>query len=353
MFKEILDNIYFGNSILDYIISLVILIIGIIVIQIFKVSVIHRLNRFAQKTQTTFDNFLIRVIKKVALPLFYLASLFFALSMLNLTDQVQGVVNKLFLAVFVFSIVRFLNLLVVYGFTNYLKKHGQDTALEKSLNTTLRIVKFIIWALAVIFFMDNLGFKISAVIAGLGVGGIAIGLAAQAVLKDLFSYFSIIFDRPFEVGDFIIVGDLLGTVEYIGAKTTRLRSLGGEQLIFSNTDLTDSRIKNYKRMEQRRVLFQFGVVYQTPYEKLQQIPEIVKSIIESVEDTIFDRTHFSSYGNSSLTFEVVYYVVGSDYNKYMDIQQAINLAIFKEFETRAIEFAYPTQTLYINKTSSS
>ena len=186
----------------------------------------------------------------------------------------------------------------------------------------------------------------------LGVGGIAIGLAAQAVLKDLFSYFSIIFDRPFEVGDFIIVGDLLGTVEYIGAKTTRLRSLGGEQLIFSNTDLTDSRIKNYKRMEQRRVLFQFGIVYQTPYEKLQQIPSIVKKIIEDVEDTIFDRTHFSSYGDSNLVFEVVYYVVGSDYNKYMDIQQSINLAIFKEFETRGVEFAYPTQTLYINKTNS-
>jgi len=295
---------------------------------------------------------LVRIIEKVAVPLFYLASLFFALSTLNLTDQAQGVVNKVFLAVFVFSIVKFLNLLVVYGFTKYLKKHGQDIALEKSLNTTLRIVKFIIWALAIIFFMDNLGFKVSAIIAGLGVGGIAIGLAAQAVLKDLFSYFSIIFDRPFEVGDFIIVGDLLGTVEYIGAKTTRLRSLGGEQLIFSNTDLTDSRIKNYKRMEQRRVLFQFGIIYQTPYEKLQQIPGIVKKIIEDVEDTIFDRTHFSSYGDSNLVFEVVYYVVGSDYNKYMDIQQSINLAIFKEFETRGVEFAYPTQTLYINKTNS-
>ncbi len=352
MFKEMLNNVYLGNSVLNYLIVLIILVLGVLAIRVFKVFVINRLHRLAQKTKTTFDDFLVRIIEKVAVPLFYLASLFFALSTLNLTDQAQGVVNKVFLAVFVFSIVKFLNLLVVYGFTKYLKKHGQDIALEKSLNTTLRIVKFIIWALAIIFFMDNLGFKVSAIIAGLGVGGIAIGLAAQAVLKDLFSYFSIIFDRPFEVGDFIIVGDLLGTVEYIGAKTTRLRSLGGEQLIFSNTDLTDSRIKNYKRMEQRRVLFQFGIIYQTPYEKLQQIPGIVKKIIEDVEDTIFDRTHFSSYGDSNLVFEVVYYVVGSDYNKYMDIQQSINLAIFKEFETRGVEFAYPTQTLYINKTNS-
>jgi len=349
---EILNRAYLGNSVLDYVIALVILIIGVITIRVFKAVVMHRLENLAQKTKTTFDDFLILVIGKVALPLLYIVFLYFALAALNLAVQVQGAVNKVFLAIVMFSIARFVNLLVVYGFTNYLKKHGQDIALEKSLNTTLRIAKFLVWAFAAIFFMDNLGFKISAVIAGLGVGGIAIGLAAQAVLKDLFSYFSIIFDRPFEVGDFIIVGDLLGTVEYIGAKTTRLRSLGGEQLIFSNTDLTDSRIKNYKRMEQRRVLFQFGIIYQTPYDKLQQIPDIVKNIVASVEDTIFDRTHFSSYGDSNLVFEVVYYVVGSDYNKYMDIQQEINLALFKEFEIKGIEFAYPTQTLYINKSNT-
>ncbi|MDP8216878.1 MAG: mechanosensitive ion channel family protein [Candidatus Kaelpia imicola] len=352
MLREILNRVYLGNSVLDYVIALAILLIGVVIVRVFKIVALHRLKKLAQKTQTTFDDFLVLVIGKVALPLFYLASFYFALAALNLTAQVQGAVNKVFLAIVVFSIARFVDLLVIYGFTNYLKKYGQNIALEKSLNTTLKIIKLIIWALAIIFFMDNLGFKISAIIAGLGVGGIAIGLAAQAVLKDLFSYFSITFDRPFEVGDFIIVGDLLGTVEYIGAKTTRIRSLGGEQLIFSNTDLTDSRIKNYKRMEQRRVLFQFGIVYQTPYEKLQQIPGIVKNIIESVEDALFDRTHFSSYANSSLLFEVVYYVIGSDYNKYMDIQQEINLALFKEFESRAIEFAYPTQTLYINKSNA-
>ncbi len=351
MLREVLDRVYLGNSVLDYVVALAVIIIGVIAIKVFKVVIVRRLKRLAQKTQTKFDDFLIRIIKKVAVPLFYLAFFYFALAALNLTAQVQGVVNKVFLAIVIFSIARFVNLLVIYGFTNYLKKHGQDIALEKSLNTTLKIIKFLIWSFALIFFMDNLGFKVSAVIAGLGVGGIAIGLAAQAVLKDLFSYFSIIFDRPFEVGDFIIVGDLLGTVEYIGAKTTRLRSLGGEQLIFSNTDLTDSRIKNYKRMERRRVLFQLGVVYQTSYEKLQQIPDVIKNIIEGVEDTAFDRTHFSSYGDFSLAFEVVYYVVGSDYNKYMDIQQEINLALFKEFEARGIEFAYPTQTLYIDKTN--
>ena len=203
--------------------------------------------------------------------------------------------------------------------------------------------------MAAAFFLDNMGFEISAVIAGLGIGGIAVALAAQTILKDLFSYFSILFDRPFEIGDFIIIGEYLGTIEHIGIKTTRIRSLGGEQVILSNTDLTSSRVRNYKRMDKRRVLFKLGVTYQTSLEQLKAIPGIIKNAIENVEDTIFDRAHFFSYGDFSLVFEVVYYVKSRDYNKYMDIQQEINFAINEEFKNRDIEFAYPTQTLYLNK----
>ncbi|PIX14798.1 MAG: mechanosensitive ion channel protein MscS, partial [Elusimicrobia bacterium CG_4_8_14_3_um_filter_50_9] len=198
-------------------------------------------------------------------------------------------------------------------------------------------------------FLDNIGIKISAVIAGLGIGGIAIALAAQAVLGDLFSYFSIFFDRPFEVGDFIIIGEFMGTVEYIGMKTTRIRSLGGEQMIFSNSDLTNSRVKNYKRMTQRRVVFKLGVTYQTSVEKLKIIPDIVKKAVEDAGNTVFDRSHFLSFGDFSLNFESVYYVKSGDYNQYMDAQQKINLALKKEFEERMIDFAYPTQLVYISK----
>jgi small-conductance mechanosensitive channel len=153
------------------------------------------------------------------------------------------------------------------------------------------------------------------------------------------------------LGDFIIIGEYLGTVEYIGIKTTRIRSLSGEQLVFSNTDLTDSRVRNYKRMAKRRVSFRFGVTYQTPLDKLKEIPKIVENIIKNIDDTIFDRTHFVSYGDFSLIFEVVYYILGSDYNKYMDIQQKINLGIKEEFEKLNVEFAYPTQTIYLNKSN--
>ncbi|MDO9079933.1 MAG: mechanosensitive ion channel family protein, partial [Desulfuromonadales bacterium] len=210
----------------------------------------------------------------------------------------------------------------------------------------------VIWVLGLMFLLDNLGFKITSVVAGLGIGGIAIALAAQTVLGDLFNYFVIFFDRPFEVGDFLVIDDKKGTVEHIGIKTTRIRSLGGEILVFHNTDLTNSRIHNYKKMERRRVVFQVGVVYQTTPDNLENLPLIMKEIIEKQEDATFDRAHFASLGDFSLNFEVVYYVLGDDYAHYMDIQQGINLAIFREFKEKGIEFAYPTQTLFMNKAAS-
>jgi small-conductance mechanosensitive channel len=187
------------------------------------------------------------------------------------------------------------------------------------------------------------------VVAGLGIGGIAVALAAQTVLGDLFAYFTILFDRPFEIGDFVVVGEFQGTIERLGIKTTRLSSLGGEQIVMSNKDLTDSRVRNYKRMARRRVVFRLGVTYQTPVERLREIPTVVADIFREVEGTTLDRVHFFSYGDSSLLYEIVYYVDGNDYARYMDVQQAINLRIYEEFEKRRIEFAYPTRTLYLNK----
>lgn len=187
-----------------------------------------------------------------------------------------------------------------------------------------------------------------AVIASLGIGGVAIALASQGVLQDLFSYFSILLDRPFELGDFIIVGDYLGTVEYVGIKTTRLRSISGEEIIIANTDLTGSRIRNFKRMGQRRIVFKFGVVYETSSEQLAKIPIFIEEIINSTENVTCDRVHFFSYGEYSLDFEAVYFVNTNDYAIYMDAQQHINLKIKAECDKRNIEFAYPTQVNYFN-----
>jgi len=158
-------------------------------------------------------------------------------------------------------------------------------------------------------------------------------------------------DKPFVVGDFIIVNDYLGSVERIGLKTTRIRSLSGEQLIFSNTDLLNSRIRNFKRMYERRVVFAIGVLYQTEYEKLSRIPDMIRNIIERREPVRFDRAHFKEFGDYALKFEVVYWIQTPDYNVYMDIQQAINLEIHKQFEEAQIGFAYPTRTVFIESQS--
>ncbi|UCG35873.1 MAG: mechanosensitive ion channel family protein [Candidatus Omnitrophota bacterium] len=337
------------NRVLDYIVCLAVFVACVLILKIFKHIILKRLKRFAEKTATAMDDFIVSLLRRVFVPLMYLGALYLSLNFLTLPVSFKKVIDVIVIAVVTFFTARMATLILAFTFQSYWIRRGKDFALERSLSGILKASKFIIWAGAIIFFLDNMGFKISTVIAGLGIGGVAIGLAAQAVLKDFFSYFSIIFDRPFEVGDFIIVGEYLGTVEYIGIKTTRIRSLSGEQLVFSNTDLTDSRVRNYKRMERRRVLFRLGVVYQTSLKQLKDIPKIIETCIQKVKDTVFDRAHFFSYGDFSLTFEVVYYVLASDYNKYMDIQQEINFLIKEEFEKQGIEFAYPTQTLYVNK----
>lgn len=350
MFKGFLQQTFFNNRILDYLICLSVFLIGIIVIQIFKRFLLKRLRKWAKRTATTIDDFLIRMIEKELLPLFYFGAFYVSIQGLTLNPALEKGINVLGLILLTIFGVRFLLAIIVYGLENYWVKKEKDVAKKQGLKGILMTVKVIAWGLAIIILLDNFGIKVSALIAGLGIGGVAIALAAQSILGDLFSYFSIFFDRPFEIGDFIIVGDLLGTVEHIGIKTTRVRSLGGEQLVFSNTDLTNSRVRNYKRMDKRRVVFRLGVTYETGLRELKEIPVVITNIIKGINDTVFDRAHFFSYGDFSLVFEIVYYVIGSDYNKYMDIQQEINLKIKEEFEKHGIEFAYPTQTLYLNKT---
>jgi len=209
------------------------------------------------------------------------------------------------------------------------------------------VVRLIVWSVALLLLIDNLGYDITALVAGLGIGGVAIALAVQSILGDLFASLSIILDKPFVIGDFIIVGDLLGVVEKIGIKTTRVRSLSGEQLIFSNSDLLNSRIRNFKRMQERRIPFNFGVIYQTSPEQLEKIPPRIKEIIEAIEGTRFDRAHFKGFGESSYDFEVVYYLNTPDYNAFMDTQQTINLALCRAFKEMEVEFAYPTRTIFM------
>jgi small-conductance mechanosensitive channel len=233
--------------------------------------------------------------------------------------------------------------IVVYALQ---RVNGEETV-SSAANVLSIVTKVVVWGVVLLLVIDNLGFDITTLIAGLGIGGLAIAMASQQVLSDLFASLSILVDKPFKVGEFIIVGDLMGTVEKIGLKTTRIRSLSGEELIFSNGDLLSSRVRNYKTLQERRVVFTIGVEYNTPSEKLKRIPQIIREAVESNAATRFDRCHFAKYGDFSLNFETVYYVLTGDYTAYMDIQQAINLTIYEAFEQAGIVFAFPTQTVHL------
>lgn len=354
MLEGILSYTLYHDTVGKYLISLGIFLAGFLAVRvILKSVVIRRLRKWAERTSTTLDEALIHVFDIAILPLLYVAVVYVALSSLTLNPGIHRAINVAAIIVGTAFGIRFLTAATVHVIEHYWVAREADPGRQQSLKRLFPFVKVVLWSIGVIFLLDNLGFKISTVVAGLGIGGIAVALAAQAVLGDLFSYFSMLFDRPFELGDFIIVGDHMGTVEHMGIKTTRLRSLSGEQLVFSNTDLTGSRVKNYKRMERRRVLFRLGVTYQTPLAQLREIPGLIRGIIEAVENTAFDRAHFASYGDFSLVFEVVYYVIGADYNLYMDIQQKINFAIGEEFLRRGIEFAYPTQTVFLGNSEKA
>jgi len=346
---EIIDVNFMKNSVRDYLVCIGLLLAGFVIIKLIEIVIIRRLKIWAKKTATTLDDFVVGIVQKLGVPMGYFMIFYLIMNTLTLDPSFKKAMDIALMSLLAIFGARLGISIANHSFKIYLESRGKDVSLERSLNGILKIIKVVVWGVAICFFLDNLGFKISAVIAGLGIGGVAVALAAQAILGDLFSYFAILFDRPFEIGDFIIIDEYLGTIEHIGIKTTRVRSLGGEQLIFSNSDLTGSRVRNYKRMGKRRVVFKIGVTYQTSLTQVKAIPGTIEKSVKSVKDTTFDRAHFASYGDFSLIFEIVYYVLSRDYNKYMDIQQEINFKIKEEFERRGIEFAYPTQTLHVSK----
>jgi small-conductance mechanosensitive channel len=341
MIGEFLQREIYHNRLSDYLICLAIILGGILAVRIVSALAFKRLKAWAERTPTAYDDFLVGRIRGTGIPLAYLAIVQASLRFLKLSPPLERVIDMAGIVLMTLLVILFAVSLVRYGFEEYGRKRGEDATSDRALKGVVSLAKALVWIIGALFMLDNLGFKISTVIAGLGIGGIAIALAAQAILGDLFGYFVILFDRPFEIGDFVIVGDHI--------KTTRIASLGGEQIVVSNKDLTDSRVRNYKRMAKRRVAFRLGVTYQTPLERLREIPGIVADVFREIEGATLDRVHFFSYGDFSLIYEIVYYVDGNDYTRYMDLQQKANLRIYEEFGKRRIEFAYPTQTLYLAK----
>ena len=346
---DFLSTEFLDNQINDYLLALVILISGVFLVKIFKTLFFKSLKKWTASTDNIYDDAILRILERDLVPVVYIGVVYLAIKNLTLHPILDRVLEVLAIIGTTFLIVRLFTASVEYIIKIYwITYHRNNANVEQSINALLPAIRVIVWVIGIVFLLDNLGFDISAVVASLGIGGVAIALASQGVLQDLFSYFSILLDRPFELKDFIIVGDYLGTVEYVGIKTTRLKSLSGEEIIIANTDLTSSRIRNFKRMRQRRIVFKFGVVYKTDTDKLALIPVLIEDIINNTQNATCDRAHFCGYGEYSLDFEVVYFVTTNDYNIYMDAQQQINLNIKSEFAKHNIEFAFPTQINYFN-----
>ena len=349
-----LEKIFFGNSVQNWLIALCILIAALLVLSIARKIILKHLAALAKRSTTQIDDMLLAVLSRTKYFFLFIVSVYISFIFLVLPPNILRIWNRIFFIAVVIQISiwvgRGLNFVISL---NVKKRMADDAAIATTISVLGFISKFLLWSIALLLILDNLGFNITSLVAGLGIGGVAVALAVQNILGDLFASLSIVIDKPFVVGDFIVVDQLKGTVEHVGLKTTRLRSLGGEQLIFSNNDLLKSRIQNFKRMTERRVVFGFGVTYQTPSSKLLLINDIVREIVEKQEQVSFDRVHFKKFGDSALNYEVVYIVKDQDYNLYMNIQQAINLELFRRFQEEKIEFAYPTQTLFVQHEESA
>lgn len=308
----------------------------------------RRLAKVAARTATTADDAIVDLLRRTRYFFILTAAVAGATLFLDLPARALSIGRLLGTISLIIQIAIWGNGLITFWFRNYAERKAES---DISSRTTIAAFSFvartILWIMLSLVALNRLGYDVTALITGLGVGGIAIALAVQNVLGDLFAALAIVLDKPFLVGDAISVDTMSGTVEHVGLKTTRVRSVNGEQVIFSNTDLLKSRIRNFKRMQERRVLFTIGVSYETPPESVARIPAMIREAVEAQEQVRFDRSHFVSYGESALNFETAYFVLTADYLVYANINQAVNLAILRRFGTERIEFAYPTRTVLL------
>lgn len=348
---DYLSIVYWNNSIQDYVYFLAILIGAIIVFRIFKFILVVRLKKIAKKTNTDYDDVFIEVLNKITWLFYLVLSGFIAMQFLVLSESFERVVNYVFVVVFSWQIIMSLSVVVDFALRKALTKKGaEDEGPDMhKIGLFTKLIKVLIWVVGGVLVLSNLGYDVTALIAGLGVGGIAVAIALQNVLEDIFSSFSIYMDKPFRVGDYIVVGDKMGTVTKIGIKTTRLLSVQGEEVVISNKELTNAHIQNYRKITERRTQFNLGVAYETSNDKLKKIPNIIEKIITSTDKCRFERAAFKEFGDFSLNYDIVFHYKGNDYGEYLKARENINLQIKEQFAKDGIEFAYPTQTLFLKK----
>lgn len=339
-----LDDVHFGNSLLHWLIAGGVCVATLVAAIIAKYRVLAWLRRFAERTETCWDDLLVGALGRTRTIPLLLGSVWAGSVFVDLDPSIHRTLRTLAILGAWIQV----GLWVHGGMVTWQQaKRAAGSASAAGTSIIGFLVRLVAWTFCALMALSNLGVDITALVTGLGIGGIAIALAVQNILGDLFASLTIALDKPFEPGDFIVVGDHMGTVEHVGLKNTRLRSLGGEQIVCANSDLLGSRIRNYKRMRERRILFAFGVEYDTPTPLLERIPDWVREIVSAQPLLRMDRVHFKEFGASSLDFEAVYYIASHDYNTHMDALQRINLALLDRFRKEGVAFAFPTRTLHL------
>jgi len=334
---------YFNNTVLDYFLFGLLFVFLSGAIFGFKLLLFRKIARYFGDKKIV--EILTSVVGVFRSPFYIFLSFYVALFLLEVPDLLRVLVG-VFLILWAAQHVGVIGgKLVDFGLETYRERTEEKN--KAMLRTLGYIAKVLIWFFILLVILSTFGVNITGLIAGMGIGGVAVAFALQNILSDLFSSFSIYFDKPFLEGDLIVVGGKWGTVEKIGIKSTRLRSLQGEEIVFSNKELTSAQVHNYRKMEDRRAEFAIGVVYETPTEKMEKIPDIVKKIVEKEEMTEFGRMHFYNFGDFSLDYLLVYYVKSPDYMVFMDVNERVLLEIKREFEKEGIEFAYPTKTIHL------
>lgn len=349
---DFLTTSFLGNEVRAWLIAAGVVLVSFFVLRLVARLSARKLGDFAGRTQGYWDDVIASGLGATRSWLLLLIAVFLGSHFLTTTDLAGEILES----AAIIALLLQAGFWASAGLTTWVMARSKatiedDPAGVMTLNVIGIFLRLVIWSMVVLLALENLGVDVTALIAGLGIGGVAVALAAQNILGDLFASVSIALDKPFVLGDFVTVGDFQGTVESIGLKTTRVRSLSGEQVVFSNTDLLDSRLRNFGRMYQRRVLLKLGVTYQTPRELLAEIPEIVRKAVEERggDDVRVDRSHLANYGDSAIEFETVYHVLSPDYALHMDIKQDVFLKIHAAFDERGIDFAYPTQTVFVER----
>lgn len=343
-----LDRVYFGATFAQWLTALATLAGVYLALALARRVLVRRLGALAARTVTRVDDVAVELIRRTRSYFLLVVALQAAMRVVTPEPSVGAILNGLSVVVVLFQIGVWGNGIVAFGADHYARQRGDaDIGARATIQAAGYVGRFVLWTVLFITGLASFGINVSALVTGLGIGGIAIALAVQNILGDLFAALAIVLDKPFVVGETIHVDNIIGTVEHVGLKTTRLRSLSGEQVIISNADLLKSRIRNYKRMQERRVVFHLDVTYDTPPEKLEAIPALIRSAVEAQPLTRFDRCHFLYWMESALRIETVYFILDADFLRYAEIQHAINIELLRRFNKQRIQFAFPSRTVHV------